>query len=389
MLVVSDESTRRARLERLLSEDPRAARERALSEADRRTQGRPLVLHGCGQLGRKLARALADDGRAPVGFSDNDPAKAGTTVDGIEVLSTHDAVERWGESAAFVVSKWSPGDGYLDVERQLAQMGARCIVALPVFMWRYPEQMLPHFLFALPDTLLACADEIVEAYGLLGEEESHDQFLGQLEWRLWADYRTLPMPRPLALQYFEPGIVRLGAGERFVDCGAFDGDTLRSFLSETGGAFEHAFAFEPDPGTFERLANYVGQLPDDVRARITLTDAAVGDEECTLHFDGGGGTSAKVTDAGDIEVSCVRLDDVVDRASYIKLDIEGAETGAILGARRLLSDAAVQMAVSLYHTPTDFFRLVTLTHSLMPDAILRCRGYEVDGLEFVLYATVE
>lgn len=381
------ESARRAHLERLLSEDPECARRRAFSEADRRTEGRPLVLHGCGQMGRRLAQALVADGRPPVAFADNDAGKQGTKVDGIEVLDPAVAAGRFGDEAAFVVSKWSPGDGYVDVQRQLLGLGVRTVVPLPVFMWRYPDRLLPHYLFALPDALLEFADEISGAYELLDDEEPREQYLGQLEWRLWLDYTALSTPRPLSTQYFEPGVIALGEHEVFVDCGAFDGDSLRSFLRESGRVFDRVHAFEPAPDTFLRLAAYVAELPAEVGHRISLEDAAVGDEECTLHFDGAGSTSGKLTDSGDIEVRCVRLDDAVGSATYIKMDIEGAETGAILGARRLLADPVTRLAVSLYHTPTDFFRLVNLVHSLKPDARLTCRGYDVDGLEFVLYAT--
>lgn len=386
---MSDEAKRRARLDRLLSEDPVAARSRAVAEADRRIAGRGIVLHGCGQMGRKLARVLAQDGRPAIAFSDSDSAKHGSVVEGIEVLSAASAVEQFGDSAAFVVSKWSPGDGYLDVERQLLDLGARTVVPLPVLIWRYHDEMLPHYLFVLPDELLEHADEILVAYQLLADAESRGQFLGQLEWRLTLDYHALAKPRPLATQYFEPGIIALGNSEIFADCGAFDGDTLASFLRETGGDFDRAFAFEPDPDTYQRLADYVSGLPTDVCTRISATDAAVGDEECVLHFDGAGSTSAKVTDTGEIEVRCIRLDDAIEHATYIKMDIEGAETGAILGARRLLEDPATRLAVSIYHTPTDFFRLITLVRQVKPNAVLRCRGYEVDGLDFVLYATPE
>ena len=381
------ESDRRARLELLLSEDPGAARERAHSEVDRLTQGRAVVLHGCGQMGLKLAHVLADAAVPAIAFCDSDVRKQGTSIGGVEILSPAAAVERFGDVAAFVVSKWSPGDGFLDVERQLVDLGAQIVVPLPVFMWRYPEPMLPHYLFSLPEALLAFADEISVAYGLLGDDESREQFLGQLEWRLRLDYHALAAPLPLSMQYFEPGVISLSDHESFVDCGAFDGDTLRSFLRQSRGAFERVYAFEPDPDTFARLSGYRSGLPAEVRQRITVADVAVGDSPCVLHFDAAGSTSARLTDTGGTEVRCVRLDDAVERASYIKMDIEGAETGAILGARRLIADSVTRLAVSLYHTPTDFFRLVTLVHSLKPDATLRCRGYEVDGLDFVLYAT--
>jgi hypothetical protein len=89
-----------------------------------------------------------------------------------------DALARHAASAAFVVSKWSPGDGYLDVERQLRALGAQTVVALPYFFWRYPEQMMPYYLCTLPQDVLTHRDEIMRVYDLLADEESRRQYAG-------------------------------------------------------------------------------------------------------------------------------------------------------------------------------------------------------------------
>jgi FkbM family methyltransferase len=378
-------SALREELLRLLAEDPDEAGRRTARAADEMCGGLPLVLHGCGQMGRTLARVLAAAGRPALGFSDNDEAKWGTTVEGLDVWSPADAISRHGESAAFVVSKWSPGDGYLDVEGQLRALGARTVVPLAVFFWRYPEQMMPYYHCTLPRDVLAHRDEIVRVYDLLADDESRIQYLGQVAWRLTLDYTALTPPEK-ANTYFVPDIVRLSDHEVFVDCGAFDGDTVHAFLRACGGEFASVHAFEPDAASFADLSASLEGLDPAVRRRIFLRAEATGSEACTLRFEASGGTDAKVSDAGDVEVPCVRLDDVLEHATYIKMDIEGAEVDTLLGARRIIESDHPRLAASLYHTPEDFYRIPLLINRLDPSAELYCRAHCVDGIDFVVYA---
>ena len=132
----------------------------------------------------------------------------------------------------------------------------------------------------------------------------------------------------------------------------------------------------------------MASLPAGTRSRITTRNEATGDVECELHFDASGGTDARASDVGaGVPVQCVRLDDAVDRATYIKMDIEAAEEGSIRGASRLIREQAPDLAICLYHTPDGFYRLPLLMHELDPTSSLHCRGHEVDGLDFVAYAT--
>lgn len=65
-------------------------------------------------------------------------------------------------------------------------------------------------------------------------------------------------------QYFDKDIIRLHDREIFVDCGAYDGDTIRAFLRKLmydGGKFKEIVALEPDPQNYKKLNNWVSQLP--------------------------------------------------------------------------------------------------------------------------------
>jgi hypothetical protein len=53
--------------------------------------------------------------------------------------------------------------------------------------------------------------------------------------------------------YYPNGIIKLSHDEAFVDAGAYDGDTLLSFLQKTHNTFESIHAFELDKDNFKKL----------------------------------------------------------------------------------------------------------------------------------------
>ena len=54
------------------------------------------------------------------------------------------------------------------------------------------------------------------------------------------------------------------------------------------------------------------------------------------------------------------------RVDYIKYDVEGAETEALMGSRGIIQRDAPALLVSAYHRNTDLFRLPLLVHELNP-----------------------
>ena len=87
------------------------------------------------------------------------------------------------------------------------------------------------------------------------------------------------------------------------------------------------------------------------------------------------------------EIETVALDDVLEgkRITFIKMDIEGAEYEALLGARKLIEINRPRMAISVYHKYEDFVTLADLVLKMHPDYRISFRHYGFDELETVMY----
>jgi hypothetical protein len=68
------------------------------------------------------------------------------------------------------------------------------------------------------------------------------------------------------------------------------------------------------------------------------------------------------------------------------MDIEGAEFGALLGGKAIIQRDAPILAVCVYHTQNDVWRIPLLLRDLNPDYQFFLRAYDGDGLQSVVYA---
>jgi hypothetical protein len=75
-----------------------------------------------------------------------------------------------------------------------------------------------------------------------------------------------------------------------------------------------------------------------------------------------------------------------ENPTYIKMDIEGAEMDAMLGASRLVRESQPTMAICAYHLQNHLWRVPQCLHDLMPEAQLVLRPHCVDGFDLVCYA---
>jgi FkbM family methyltransferase len=111
----------------------------------------------------------------------------------------------------------------------------------------------------------------------------------------------------------------------------------------------HVVAFEPSPRNIELLKANV--FRNGFADRIDIRTQAVGSASGEMEFDTGpeeqtgwGGLSLKKTQQS-IRVPVVRLDEALtetDEIAMLKIDIEGADTWAILGAERLLRERRIK-----------------------------------------------
>jgi FkbM family methyltransferase len=375
-------------IEELLQEGAAGARERERSEFDRLAGpfARSPVLFGAGGIGRKTLAGLRTLGIEPLAFADNNQALWGKSMQGIPVLSPQEAAARYGKSAVFVVTIWC-GEGWdrmRDRLRSLRDLGCAHVSTFGPLFWKYPEVFLPHYAAAPAHQVHEQAQAVLEAADLWADEASRNEYLSQIRWRLFFDFDGLadPVQHPI---YFPSDLCTLIPGEVFVDCGAYDGDTIRSFVEQPQPGFGQVFAFEPDPASFAKMERLVATLPR--RESIVMRRAATGDENGAVSFSADGTPAASVG-SGDLQVDCVKLDDALKGVipTYIKMDIEGSEPDALAGAGRLIAEHSPVLAICSYHRQDHVWSIPQLIHALNPNYRFFLRPHLVEVWDLVCYA---
>ena len=192
-------------------------------------------------------------------------------------------------------------------------------------------------------------------YETLADEQSKTVLTNMLAAKLTMDTTYIEKafsPDPL---YFDREIWGSLGREVYLDCGAYEGDSILKFICACPW-YGKIYAFEAMPDVMQRCKNVLSAFSD---GSIVFHQKAVSDRFQTLLFDPGSqhGESC-VSDHGSIPVEAVTLDSLEkEKISFIKMDIEGSELAAIAGAEKLIRNNTPKMAICIYHKVDDFWKI--------------------------------
>jgi len=261
--------------------------------------------------------------------------------------------------------------------KQVRSLGASKVVPFSALLADHRDFLLPHMFWETPDYYARNEQAIGRARALM-DAEGKQEFDRQMQLRLGNACGQLI---DSGVQYFPGDLFRLGRKEVFVDCGAFDGDTIAEFRRATADDFTEIVAFEPDPQNFSALQRSINGDP-----RIRLRPHGTGARTETARFILSG-TGSRVSSDGDWEVKIVTLDDALEgiAPTYMKFDIEGSELDALDGGEETIEHHRPKMAVCLYHAPQHFWMIPLRLNELLPDSRFSLRTYNADGWDCVCY----
>ncbi|ONI42721.1 hypothetical protein AN639_12060 [Candidatus Epulonipiscium fishelsonii] len=190
-------------------------------------------------------------------------------------------------------------------------------------------------------------------------------------------------------QYFDD-IVKLSLNEIFVDLGGFDGGTSIEFAKRTNYTYKQIYIFEPDPLNYE---NTLFNINNSNLKNVEIFNIGGWSKKDTLNFNiSSRNTSSRISDNGNYMVKVNSLDNVLGDTpvTFIKMDVEGAELEALIGAEKIVKKYKPHLAISLYHRPEDIFEIPLYVKKLVPEYKLYLRHYSLHySYETVLHAFVD
>lgn len=223
---------------------------------------------------------------------------------------------------------------------------------------------------------------------LMSDKPSQDVFLAMIRTYITQKPESIPS-RPYYEQYF-PADINLRKGYlRVVNCGAYDGDTVKRLNSQYGKVAALA-CFEPDVKNFNLLSSYLKENPETIAENIVAFPCGVYNTEAQLSFSSDKLLCSSIFDEGNAVIQCVALDDVIPnfKPTFISMDIEGAEMEALEGAVQLIRENKPDLAISVYHFPDHIWRIPLYLNRLGLGYKFYLRNYTGFTYETVLYATI-
>lgn len=368
--------------------------------------GRPILLYGMGNGADKIITVCEAYGIALSDFFASDGFVRGHSFHGKVVLSFTQACEKYGAENMIVLLAFASSRP--EVLETIGRVASACEMYIPdvpvcgtdLFNTEFYESHL---------------DEITAARALLADEESRRVYDGIIEYKLTGRMDILRATESDPAEAYRSIL----HAERFLtaaDLGAYNGDSIRD-LRQYASDLREVIALEPDRRNFRKLTEYAAALREaGDNLTVHPTQAGAWSHTATLTFHGSGNRNAGLTDSPaeakdsilpstadnpyfgkTAEVPVTALDTVAKEIlggdthiDYIKYDVEGAETEALLGSRAIIEHDAPALLVSAYHRSADLFRLPLLVHELNPDYKLYLRRMAgVPAWDINLYAVKE
>jgi FkbM family methyltransferase len=225
-------------------------------------------------------------------------------------------------------------------------------------------------------------DEILKGSRLVEKDAQGYQLFETPRGRWWIPAgNEFVLPWNLAEQARElygSGEFGVRAGDIALDCGGNVGTWTRAAL-DSGAKL--VVAFEPAP---ENIESFRRNFREEIAAgRVILVPKGVWDKEDVLTLRRDPLNSAANSfvmlheNGNSVQAPLTTIDRVmeelkIERVDYIKMDIEGAETRALEGARNTIVRYHPRLSIAAEHLPTDEVRIPEVVKSLWSGYRMTC-----------------
>jgi len=329
-----------------------------------------IVIWGAGDCGHLVYDVLSEQNVEVSFFADSFHAGETDRKTGVEIIGI-DTVSGDRQNMLVLISV-ADKHIYSIIHQQLKEAGLED--------WQLYD--MKRFIERLPVRFfIQNRDKYQQVYTMLEDDFSKKVYLERMK-RVYLLNDLSGIVSPVDEEYFDK--VNILSGEEvFIDCGGYDGDTSLRLINRCKGRYKKIIVFEPELSKKEAIErNLKG-------TNHMVYPYGAWKKEGMLCFDARGDAASRITIEGsNSKVQVVALDDYIydEKPTFIKMDIEGAELEALIGARKTIQTYKPKLAVCLYHRPQDLFEIPLYLKSLEESYRLYIRQYANSRYETVCYA---
>lgn len=336
-----------------------------------------IYIWGTGQVAQHFYHDMKLMGGVFQGFVDNNKGVQGKEIcDGLYCIKPEELNKI--ENSLIIVGV---GMQSSKVFRQLKQMGIREAVDATAFLMNFSFSKAEDY--PIDDI----RSKISQVFSSLSDEKS-----AEVLYRRIQDYVNFRngLSKPDYFydiyepnQYFVKDLVTFSSHDVLVDCGAYDGDTLRDFL-RLSTPFDKYISYELSEKNYAKIIEFTHKYTG--KGQLLTINAGVGDVNQEIYYDEN--ISATTYCSSGTKGRLVRLSDDLceENVTFIKMDIEGAEMSALRGAAELIIRCKPKLAICIYHKLEDLWEIPLYIKSLSKDYKIYFRQHTPLYCETVCYA---
>lgn len=355
-------------------------------------ENKKIFLYGAGNIGKKMAGILKEYNVNLLGFIDRNSQLPKKILNLNLYSPEEEKLNEYKEEAYIILAGLFHLKQCEEIKSYLIKLGFKNIYALHEISLGIfePEQFFGLLNKENENELIknnAVKNKIIKSYELLETEEDKSLFINYIKAHIAMDFTVFSEPLPIDVQYLAHDIEYSKNYDTFIDCGAYDGDTIRNLIDK-GIKLKNIVAFEPQKELFDGLQKTIKYI-ESIETAITVP-CGVYSEAQTYRFKKKQDalSSSSIDEDGDDMIQCVSIDELIKgiKPTFIKMDIEGSEVSALKGAKETIKKYRPQLAICVYHSLSDIWEIPLLIHSIDPSYKFYLRNYNYMGLETVLYA---
>ena len=338
---------------------------------------KPILIYGMGNGADKIIGYFEKYGIEYKDVFASDEFVRGHLYRGKRVISYSEACEKYGNDFIIVLSFGSRLPDVMNLMYELDKKHEFYSPDVPVCQGElFTEDFFDIHL-----------NELYNTRELLEDEKSKRIFDDIIRYKLTGKLRYLKATED-SEKYVNNELLRCKDYKIYADLGAYNGDTVRSYLEFCPNLTE-IYAFEPDFRNFKKLSAYA---ESESRATVHTYNYASWNKDETVEFISSGNRNSSKDGTNShksktIPIEARRLDSIIDKVDFIKYDVEGAEYEAIMGCKKLITTSAPDLLVSLYHRNEDLYTLPLLLKKLHPEYKLHIRRFPyIPAWDLNLYA---